>query len=165
MKKREVEPAQLKAGDRVLYVADLGHWHEVDRLNVPVFDFVAVSGPRVEAGQSVDSVQVLTHIDPAVARHPSGYLALTSGLVVKPSRAKAAWPGVIRREPGFAGHPDILDEDGGVAVPAVPASPARLFIDVVHPNGFTTMHLPLETVEHDPTGEKPHSYHTPEESK
>ncbi len=165
MKKREVEPAQLKVGDKILYVADLGHWHETDRLNVPLFDFVIVGGPRAKAVDSVDSKHVLEHIDPAAPKHPEGFLMLTSGLVVAPSKAKKAWPGVIRREPGFAGHPDILDEDGGVAIPAVSSRPARLFIDVVHPNGFTMMHLPLETVEHDPTGEKPHSYHLPEEAK
>ncbi len=153
---------ELKPGDRILYVADLGHWHETDRLNMPVFDFVAaVDHSRVKAGEPVDSVVVLKSIDPAAPKHPAGYLMLTNGLVVKPSKAKQPWPGVVREEITLTPRKVKAVVDGKEMDAIVHDENRALVLDVIHPNGFVMLHFSLETLQYDQAGQKPHSYHLP----
>jgi hypothetical protein len=170
----EAEGVELKAGDRVLYVADLGHWHEFDRLNEPVFNFVvardSASGMggqrRFKIGEPVDSAIVLKHID-GTAKDPEGFIPLTTGHVVKPSRAKKPWPGVVREEVQPAPHKKAMAViDGKETEVLIPQEGETvLVLDVLHPNGVVTLHFPLDSLTHDPTGETPHSYHLPEEAK
>jgi hypothetical protein len=159
---------ELKVGDQVLYVASADHWHELDRSGGDlVFSFVyAKDGPFAPPG----ATQIRAG-DPALGMHrlmsgckvqPDGTIKLQNDLVVRPVAPKRPWPAVVseevirtpRRVPALVGGEEL--------VVTIHDEERRLVLDVKHPDGVVTMHLPLwgpYAVPHDPAGQLLHSWH------
>lgn len=155
------EGAALTVGESVFYVADPCHWNETDSSGVPVFGFVMASdgpvrpgGERVKAGDALHGTSDKWGFGRHVSTDPDGTLVFENGAKVRPSRPLKSWPAVVV-EYEF----QEITEGKKVRV-------TRLALEIKHPNGFVTLHYPLEgasAVPHDPTGKRLHSYHLPGE--
>ena len=168
----------VKPGDHLLYVPGPDHWHEADAAGGLLFLFEhAADGPpapvqgghgRVRKGDPAEGVT------PArverVERTGDGLtLHLFSGHAIRPVGPRRPWRGVVReedvREPREVevSHPDSVH--GAEKVVVQVAVGRRLVLDVRHPGGVVTLHLPLEgegAVPHDEGG-GPHTWHRPKE--
>lgn len=167
---REKEAKPIKPGDQVFYVPHADHWHEVDRNGQSVFRFVmAEDGPPAPHGirgkHAGDELQGPMHkwgFGQMTKRDPDGTLHFESGHKVKVGAARSFWEGTVGEE--IERTPREVDAivDGKTVKAVIYDEVKRLVLNVPHPNGFGTLHLPLDgpcPVVHDPTGQKPHSYH------
>ncbi len=136
VKKHRQDPEELKDGDEVLYVAHLDGWHE-DGGAYFLFQLVEDGPPpvpgslsrRQRAGDIVDGDMG------TVESYVEGILKTSKGFTLRVLCPRAPWPAVVREEE------------------------SDLVLDVKHPNRIVTLHLPLSTLTHDPSGKTPHSWH------
>ena len=165
---------ELKAGDKLLYVASADYWHDTDGRGQPVFSFVhVVDGPvsalgrlrqRPLAGEPLQCP--LSDLGPIERRDDSGNLHTARGFVIKPHRPLVAWPAVVREETWNSYRREMVTFQGAEIEALVPEVNRRLVLDVSHPNGHTLLHLPLEglaAVKHD-AAKGLHTYHLSEEA-
>jgi len=176
---------ELAPGDEALYVPGPDHWHEVDSRGEPVWEFVfAQDGPplslarqaagefRVRAGDPVTQRFGLGEqglgapLGAVEAFEPDGTIRLSRGYVIRAVGPKAPWPAVARESVEATLVKARVVFEGKEVEALVPREEKRLVLDVVHPGGVVTLHLPLSgpgAVRHDPE-KGPHSWHRPEEA-
>ncbi len=178
------DKSTLKPGDRVLYVAHLDHWSDTGG----PFEFVheeegpPLSAVRKAAGekrpQKGDLHNGLVHQgEPAGSRRldlrsvehdghvervdAAGVLHLVDGSKIRPRGPRSFWPAVVREEVTLTPRDVTATIEGKEQRVTVYDESRRLVLDVAHPGGHTTLHLPLDgpgAVSHD--SEKGlHTYH------
>lgn len=167
------DEVKLTPGQRVLYLAPHDHWHETDVGGKALFDFVyETDGPirpgghRAWAKGDLVADEDLKHIRGGVdgKLHMGG----PDGPAVTVLRQKQLWPGVVREDVEWTSRETTAVVDGEEQPVWVRVATKRLVIDVAHPCGFITLHLPLDgpnPVHHDPAGRQRHSYRLSEEAR
>ena len=170
--------SELKIGDKVKYLPDLSHWHEEGPGRSALFEFVwardePARGPdtvSAKAGDVYADVRKLLDDKGLKLVQVPGQPELClmrsdEQTCVKVSRPLFAWDAVVSEEVTHEHGEPVLATIAGVDQLVRPIKETRrLVLDVRHPNGVVTLHLPLETVAHDPSGKTPHSYCTIEEA-
>lgn len=163
--------SELKPGDRVYYVASADHWHEEDRMGGDlVFLFAHVKdGPLAPDGsrrwKAGDPVEGMHRLVTGSQVRSDGLIETANGLLVRPASPRHPWPAVVNLEIIRTPRRTKALVEGVELVVIVHDETSRLVLDVTHPDGVVTMHLPLALVPHDPAGKQLHSWHRPEEAQ
>jgi hypothetical protein len=112
--------ADVKPGDRVLYVPDLCHWHNTDRHGELVFQFCHEKGSRGgKPGQPI-APQDVKKLGRVESRNEAGHLVTSAGHVVRPDKPLFYWEARVER----------VHADGSAD------------LTVFHPNGAVTYAYP-----------------------
>lgn len=174
--------SKLREGTACLYLPHAEHWHDTDVRGDWIFQFVHVEdGPPLPLGRQHERIKKGDPVtekfglgerahDMALGyverRDADGTLHLSRGHTIRPVGMKEPWSGVVRAEVDKIFTEAQAVVQGIERTVLVPVETYRLVLDVKHPNGYTTLHLPLEgpgTVPCDPTGQQSHSYRLAEE--
>lgn len=157
--------AELKEGDKVLYVADPCHWNDLDHRGERVFAFAFEDGPplpstrqKPQKGQPVQGfaeLGVFERFD-----HDKGTVLTASQHTLRPIGPKSAWPATVVRH---LFREELREAtaviDGQEQRVLVPVRDERLALEVQHPNGYLTLYYPLEGQGALKQGKDGHSWH------